>query len=151
METIESPVIKPRFTTRKLAKELGIQIIGINRFFRHVKYTGPLTRSQANVLFKLTENRVWRVSDLALVEGVRVPSMTELIKKMQSQGLVDKTDSTDDLRGVEITITKEGRKLIKEHMVQDLHIIAERVATLSEEEKYILEKAIPVIARLFNV
>src|SRR5215210_2634671 len=99
MDIVNPPI---QLTTRKLAKEFGKRVINIHRYLRQVKSALPVTESQSFVLTLLMDSRPWRISDLAAVEGVRVPSMTELIGRMEKQGLVSKQEVSHDLRGVEV-------------------------------------------------
>jgi DNA-binding MarR family transcriptional regulator len=109
-----------------------------------------LTPSQATVLTLLLDDRAWRLSDLASATGVRPPSMTELISRMERQGWLRKMDTVYDRRGVAVTITEEGRKHIHALNRRQVDLIAGRLALLSDEEKRIIEQALPVLDKLFS-
>ena len=109
-----------------------------------------LTPSQATVLTLLLDERAWRLSDLASATGVRPPSMTELISRMERQGWLCKMDTEYDRRGVAVTITEEGRKQIHALNRRQVDLIAGRLALLSDEEKRIIEQVLPVLDKLFN-
>src|SRR5205085_2502080 len=115
-----------------------------------VKSALPVSESQSFVLTLLMDNRPWRISDLAAVEGVRVPSMTELIGRMEKQGLVSKQDVSHDLRGVEVIITEKGRGLMQNHLRQYVDLMTQRMAVLNDEEKAAIIKILPVLDRLFG-
>jgi DNA-binding MarR family transcriptional regulator len=76
--------------------------------------------------------------------------MTELVSRMQRQGWLRKSDTTHDRRGVEVTITEEGRAIIQEFMRRQVDTIAQRLALLPDEEKAAIERALPAIDHLLN-
>ena len=76
--------------------------------------------------------------------------MTELIARMQRQGWLQKANTTHDRCEVEVTITGEGRTLIRDLMPRQIDIIVQRLALLSDEEKAAIERALPAIDHLLN-
>jgi DNA-binding MarR family transcriptional regulator len=150
MDIVEQPLARQQRTVRALAKQLGLRIISLNQFFLQRMQHEMLTPSQAAVLNLLMDNRSWRISDLASAEGVRPPSMTELVSRMQRQGWLRKSDTTHDRRGVEVTITEEGRAIIQELLRRQVDMIAQRLALLPDEEKAAIERALPAIDHLLN-
>jgi DNA-binding MarR family transcriptional regulator len=139
-----------QITTRKLAKEFGKRVINIHRYLRRVKNSLPVSESQSFVLTLLMDKRPWRISDLAVAEGVRVPSITELVSRMERQGLVSKSDASGDLRGVEVLITEKGRELMQNHLRQYVELMTRRLGQLTNEEKEAILNVLPVLDRLFG-
>ena len=137
-------------TARQLARQLGLRIINITQFLTRRMQHEVLTPSQATVLTLLQDGRAWRLSDLASATGVRPPSMTELISRMERQGMLRKMDAVHDRRGVAVTITDEGRTLLQALNRRQIDLIAGRLALFSDEEKRIIEQALPVLDRLFG-
>lgn len=150
MDTEKPSVEQQPLTARGLAKQLGLRIIRITQFLTRQMHQEVLTPSQATVLTLLQDGRAWRLSDLASATGVRPPSMTELISRMERQGWLSKMDTAHDRRGVAVTITEEGRTLLQALNRRQIDLIAGRLALLSDEEKRIIEQALPVLDRLFS-
>jgi len=150
MDTGKSSVERQQITARGLAKQLGLRIVRITQFLTRQMQQEVLTPSQATVLTLLQDSRAWRLSDLASATGVRPPSMTELISRMERQGWLRKMDTAHDRRGVAVTITEEGRTLLQALNRRQIDLIAGRVALLSDEEKRMIEQALPVLDRLFS-
>ena len=150
MDTTKPSTERQPLTARQLAKQLGIRIINITQFLTRRMQQEVLTPSQATVLTLLQDGRAWRLSDLASATGVRPPSMTELISRMERQGWLRKMDTAHDRRGVAVTITEEGRTLLQELNRRQIDLISGRLALLSDEEKRIIEQALPVLDRLFS-
>ena len=135
--------------TRGLAKQLGLRLIRAYRFLRQ-REQDSLTLSQAVVLDLLGDERQWRVSDLAEFAGIRQPSMTDLIHRMERQGLLCKVQSLHDKRSVEVTITDEGRSVLRATNRRHVDNMSQRLALLSDEEKEVLERALPIFDILFG-
>jgi DNA-binding MarR family transcriptional regulator len=150
MNTGEPSVERQPLTARGLAKQLGLRIIRITQFLTRQMQQEVLTPSQATVLTLLQDGRAWRLSDLASATGVRPPSMTELISRMERQGWLGKMDTPHDRRGVAVTITEEGRTLLQALNRRQIDLIAGRLALLSDEEKRMIEQALPVLDHLFS-
>jgi DNA-binding MarR family transcriptional regulator len=135
--------------TRRLAKQLGLRLIRAYRFLRQ-REQDSLTLSQAVVLDLLGDERQWRVSELAEFAGIRQPSMTDLIHRMERQGLLCKVQSLHDKRSVEVTITDEGRSVLRATNRRHVDNMSQRLALLSDEEKEVLERALPIFDILFG-
>jgi DNA-binding MarR family transcriptional regulator len=150
MDTGKPSVERQQMTARGLAKQLGLRIIRITQFLTRQMQQEVLTPSQATVLTLLQDGRAWRLSDLASATGVRPPSMTELISRMERQGWLSKMDTAHDRRGVAVTITEEGRTLLQALNRRQIDLIAGRLALLSDEEKRMIEQALPILDRLFS-
>ncbi len=150
MDTGKPSVERQPLTVRGLAKQLGLRIIRITQFLTRQMQQEVLTPSQATVLTLLQDGRAWRLSDLASATGVRPPSMTELISRMERQGWLSKMDTAHDRRGVAVTITEEGRTLLQALNRRQIDLIAGRLALLSDEEKRMIEQTLPVLDRLFS-
>ena len=150
MNTVKPSVERQPLTARGLAKQLGLRIVRITQFLTRRMQQEVLTPSQATVLTLLQDDRAWRLSDLASATGVRPPSMTELVSRMERQGWLRKMDTARDRRGVAVTITEEGRAVIQALNRRQVDLIAQRLALLSDEEKRIIEQALPVLDHLFS-
>lgn len=139
------------FTVWHLAKQIGLHIVRSSQFLLPRLHQETLTKSQAFVLHLFLEKeQAWRVSDLAFASDVRLPSMTDLISRMERQGWVHKTGTAHDRRGVAVTITEEGRAILRDFERRQVHLIAQRLALLSDEDKAAIAQAIPALNRLFN-
>lgn len=150
MDTGKPSVERQPLSARVLAKQLGLRIVRIKQFLTQRMQQEELTPSQATVLTLLLDDRAWRLSDLACATGVRPPSITELVSRMERQGWLRKMDTAHDRRGVAVRITEEGRTLIHALNRHQIDLIAGRLALLSDDEKLIIEQALPVLDRLFS-
>src|ERR1700756_2724770 len=72
---------------------------------RHLR--GPLSRPEIVVLNAL-QGGPQRITDLAELEGVAQPTMTQLVNRLERQGLVSRERQRDDGRVVVVSTTETG-------------------------------------------
>src|SRR3954451_7553890 len=75
-----------------------------------------------------------RLTALAAKEGISQPSMTQLIKRLELQGLVARVADPDDGRAALIGITDHGREVIDDRMRIRRERLGELLETLTPEE-----------------
>jgi DNA-binding MarR family transcriptional regulator len=93
-----------------------------------------------------------RLTTLAAKEGVSQPSMTQLIQRLERQGLVTRLADPDDGRAALIGITECGQKLLDDRKRLRRERLTALLATLTVEEESALwlsaRVALPVLCRL---
>jgi DNA-binding MarR family transcriptional regulator len=72
-----------------------------------------VSRTEAGVLSTLREGS-HRITDLATTEALAQPTVTQLVDKLESRGLVTRRRSGDDGRVVLVEITEAGRVKLEE-------------------------------------
>ncbi|MDT5303559.1 MAG: hypothetical protein QOG79_6881 [Mycobacterium sp.] len=106
---------------------------------RHLSYGQGQSLTSSTVLALLADEGPARISVLAAASGVTQPSMTELVGRLQREGLVTRFTDPQDARATVVDITASGRarrnklqKSIHDRVVELLDILpAEDQATLS--------------------
>src|ERR1700759_1594123 len=104
------------------------------------------------VLATLGEDGPTRLTALAAPNGVSQPAMTQLVGRLERDGLVVRLVDPDDARATLVDITDAGRALRAElHEAQNDHL-AELLETLSREDEATLglamRVALPLMQRL---
>jgi DNA-binding MarR family transcriptional regulator len=104
------------------------------------------------VLATLEEDGPTRLTALAAPNGVSQPAMTQLVGRLERDGLVVRLVDPDDARATLVDITGAGRALRAElHEAQNDHL-AELLETLSPEDEATLglamRVALPLMQRL---
>ena len=93
-----------------------------------------------------------RLTVLAAKEGVSQPSMTQLIQRLERQGLVTRLADPEDGRATLVGITAQGQRLLDDRKRRRRERLAALFATLSAEERNALWLsalvADPVVCRL---
>ena len=95
-----------------------------------------------------------RLTALATAEGVSQPSMSQLVQRLERQGLVIRVNDPDDGRAALIGITDAGRAVIAERQRALRGRLADLLSTLSAEDEAALTLAMhvaqPIIGRMIR-
>ena len=88
------------------------------------------------------------LSELAVAEQVRLPTISRLIKDLESEGLVRRLKAGDDARVQRVEATAKGRKLLQEGRRRRVSRLAADLAELSVTERARLGEAAELMERL---
>jgi DNA-binding MarR family transcriptional regulator len=88
------------------------------------------------------------LASLAHAEGVKPPTMSTLVAELENAGLVAKSPDPKDGRGLVITATAKGRRIMLQGRDRRLALLKERLAGLAPAEIARLEAAAPLLLRL---
>ena len=91
-------------------------------------------------------------SELAVLTRITTQSMSQILKKMETQGLIGRTGSEEDKRKMHISLTPAGEKLVKQNRYERDIFLQKRIETLlTEKEVALLEKVVPILDKLAAV
>jgi DNA-binding MarR family transcriptional regulator len=117
---------------------------------RHIARSTSLT-SRA-VLRALREDGPTRLTELACSQGVSQPAMTQLVGRLEREGLVVRLIDPEDARATLVDITEGGRTVWTELKESRRERLAELLDTLSPDEEATLglamRVALPLIEQL---
>lgn len=114
---------------------------------RSIDAEGELSTNQVSTLNMISAQPM-RVSAIAKYAGIRVPSATEQVIKLEAAGLVRRMPDESDARAVLVHLTETGRKMLAEANRRRNANMAAALETLSAGEKQAINDAIPAIAKL---
>lgn len=117
--------------------------------FRRLDPEGELTAAQLSLLSMISDGGL-RVGDIARNLGIKVPSATEQIIKLERAGLVTRQPDPDDSRAVQVVTTQAGIAAVESANHRRNAMVAELLQGLSREEVESLAAALPVMAKLNN-
>jgi DNA-binding MarR family transcriptional regulator len=121
---------------------------------RHLEDRQRLSLTTVAVLDRLHRDGPVRLTALAAGAGVSQPTMTELVQRLASQGLVTRVSDPADGRVALVDITDTGRALLADRR-QDRHDrLADLMARLPAEDEAALalamHVALPIVQRLIH-
>lgn len=114
---------------------------------RRLDADAELSAAQLSVLNMLAEGGL-RVSKIAANLGVRVPSATEQISRLEAAGLVERRADPSDSRAVVVWLSEPGRSAAGAANRRRDVLIAGILARLAPEERTQLEAVLPVFAKI---
>lgn len=115
---------------------------------QHAQYA--LSRAQTSILNTLACHGLLRMSDLARLENIRVPTTSNAVTVIESMGYVERVPDADDRRGVSVAITELGRTRIAEVLAARDHDMADRICELDRDHRDALTAAVPALTALLD-
>ena len=89
-----------------------------------------------------------RVGEIARNLGVKVPSATEQIIKLERAGLARREPDPNDSRAVRVTLTGAGRVAVGSANERRNAVLAGILSSLSDNDRSALAAALPVIGKI---
>jgi DNA-binding MarR family transcriptional regulator len=132
-----------------LAAELDRRIAGLVRVLRGQTGAG-LSVTALSTLRRVAEGEESRITDLAAAEAVAQPSMTALIGRLETRGLVRREPDPADRRAVRVAITDAGSEQLAAVRAARAELLGERIAALDESSKAALVAVLPVLDSLLS-
>jgi len=134
--------------TGPLAATLRDVIMRLNRRVRQAQPVGELTLTQISALNSLELSGALSPRELAECERVQPPTMTRIVAKLEERGLVQRTPHPTDGRQVILAATEAGRAVVAGHRRARDAWLAQRLATLSADERDTLRRAAELLDRI---
>lgn len=128
-----------RFVIGRLARQVRQETVG-----------DDVTPSMLSALATIERRGPLTLGALAAAERIQPPSMTKLVARLEETGLVMREVDAQDRRVVRVQVTREGKRLMDRARSRGSAYLASRLATLSPEERAVVEAALPVLERLLE-
>lgn len=143
-QPIESPEVA------ELASQLRLAVARLSRRIRQqAAVTGEeLTASTQGALATIERLGPITLGELAAVEQVQPPSMTRIVGRLEEWGYATRVVDADDRRVARAAITDSGRELLARSRTRKDAFLARRVADLTDSERALLARALPLLERL---
>jgi DNA-binding MarR family transcriptional regulator len=134
----------------ELASQLRLAVARLNRRVRQqAAATGEeLTASTQAALASIERLGPITLGELAAVEQVQPPSMTRIVARLEEWGYATRVVDPSDRRVARAAITDAGRDLLARSRTRKDAYLARRIAELSDAERALLARALPLLERL---
>lgn len=133
-----------------LATEFRPILLRMDLLTRRQNTQYALSRAQTSILHTLARHDCLRMSDLARLENVRVPTTSNSVTVIEAMGYVRRVRDKSDGRGVCVELTELGRARITQVIAARDQDFAERLARLDPEHLACLSAAIPALNALLD-
>ena len=124
--------------------------IALLRRLRRVDEAHGFSGPRASALSVLVFRGPQSLAELAAAEGVKPPTMSRLVKAMREEGLVEAHAREEDLRGIRISASARGRKLMLAGRARRLLEIRRLLGGASKAEREALEKVVAMLERVLR-
>ena len=124
---------------------------GFERFFETLRRITPreeLSLTAASTLRRLERNGPSRLCELHAPEGVSQPAMTQLVTRLEKEGLAERDSDPADGRAVVVSITDAGRAAVARRREGRAQALSGLLQGLTPAEHAALVAALPALERL---
>jgi len=134
----------------ELASHLRLAVARLSRRIRQqAAATGEeLTASTQAALASIQRLGPITLGELAAVERVQPPSMTRIVGRLEEWGYAKRVVDPDDRRVARAEITDAGVELLARSRTRKDAFLAQRIAELTDAERTLLARALPLLERL---
>jgi len=140
MATTSTPPETPSELREELAPRLRWTITRLARRLRQESGT-DLGPSQVAALASIERHGPLSPSEVAQIERIKRPTATRIVGHLEKAGLVERVKDPADGRASILTITAEGRGLLKRLRERKTAYLASRLGKLDAEDRRTLERA----------
>lgn len=118
---------------------------------RRLPAPGGLSLATAATLNTLERYGPARLGELACSENVSQPGMTQLVARLEREGLAERRPDPHDGRAIQVAITAAGQLLVEQRRAARREQIARHVDAFDDEQRRILAAALPALERLADI
>jgi DNA-binding MarR family transcriptional regulator len=110
-----------------------------------------LSLTAASTLRRLSDAGPQRLCDLHAPEGVTQPAMTQLVTRLEKDGLAQRGGDPADGRVVVVSITDAGRAFVARRRANHAEALSERLRALPDSDRAAILAALPAMERLSDL
>jgi DNA-binding MarR family transcriptional regulator len=133
---------------RDVAGRLHSAAIHLLRAARTVDAESGMSPARLSAMSVLVFGGPRTLGALAEVEGVRSPTMTQLVNGMEADGLVRRRAVREDGRRVVVEATSAGRRMLRKAQDRRLDVLVGLLAAADDAELDLIDRAAAVLDRL---
>ncbi|MCW2506408.1 MAG: hypothetical protein JWO79_4692 [Actinomycetia bacterium] len=121
---------------------------GVFDLLRRLTPVDGMSLTTAATLGRLDRHGEHRLSELACAEGVTQPAMTQLVSRLERDGLAERGSDPADGRVVLVRITEAGREAVRRRRSARIERMAELLPALPRPDQDAILAALPALDRL---
>lgn len=133
-----------------LAVSLRPILMRLDLLVRRQNSKHTLSRAQTSILKNLATHGDLRMSDLAKLENVRVPTTSNSVTVIEEMGYAERVRDSQDRRGVSVRLTEKGRNRINQVLAARDQDLATRLMSLPQAQRDALTEAVPALNALLD-
>ncbi|MFI5894447.1 MarR family winged helix-turn-helix transcriptional regulator [Actinoplanes sp. NPDC051513] len=142
-----------RQTTTISAEDQAIAT-GFERFYELLRRLTPraqLSLTAASTLRRLERGGPHRLCELHAPEGVSQPAMTQLVTRLEKEGLARRGSDPADGRAVVVTITEAGQEAVARRREGRTRALSALLEQLPADDHAAIVAALPALDRLSDL
>lgn len=135
-------------SSAELADGITVASATLVRWLRAADPSPVLSGPQASALAVVVYSGRIRMSDLARLEEVSRPTITNLAAELQTLGLIERGPDPGDGRVGWLSATERGRRILAEGQARRIAPLAKAIQGLSDAERSALADGMALLQRL---
>ncbi|HET6945964.1 MAG TPA: MarR family transcriptional regulator [Gaiellaceae bacterium] len=125
-------------------------LLRVGRELRREAREAGVSPEQVSLLVEIKYSPGIGVNELAARERVSAPAMSNHVDRLERDGLVTRTPSPNDRRRVGLTLTDEGKRVLRRVRSRRTAWLASRLGALDAAELAAVEAAVEPLSRLLG-
>jgi DNA-binding MarR family transcriptional regulator len=130
------------------AAALATALEALLTWARRLAPPGGLSLPATAALARLAREGPLGVSALAAAEGVSQPAMSQLVARLEREGLVVRGGRPDDRRSVVVRLTPDGERVVADRRAARAAALAELLEQAPPDDAALVGAAVPALLRL---
>lgn len=139
---IEMRMVLVRDLFTRISDKMMEQSVGILRF--------PVTMSQLKAMTALSEDSLLSMGELCKIANVKMPSLTKVVDRFESEGILKRVLDTRDRRVVKVCFTEKGKKLHRDVLKRRANELINLFGSLNKHERTLLADSLKNVEALLT-
>ena len=136
--------------TTELANRLRPVLLKLARELRREIHSLGVTGGQVSLLVQIKQSPGIGMRELAARERISVPGMSKFVARLEEAGLVRRDAVGGDKRRVGLTLTENGRRVLRSVRSKRTAWLSARLRVLEDDELEAVDRAIDPLLRLLG-
>ncbi|MCH5583387.1 MarR family transcriptional regulator [Shimazuella sp. AN120528] len=144
--------MKPKsYVTDFNVADFTMVIENLTRILIRLPSIEKLSFTTLSVLHTLSLKSPMRLTELTATEQVTQSAITQLVTRLERDGLVKRLADPNDGRVVQVHITTQGIDVIESRRLDRMDRLSKFIDGLTSEEKHAITSALPALKRLVEL
>lgn len=144
------PAALATIDTTELANRLRPVLLKLARELRREIHSLGVTGGQVSLLVQIRQSPGIGMRELAARERISVPGMSKFVARLEQAGLVRRDAVGGDKRRVGITLTEDGRRVLRSVRSKRTAWLSARLRMLDDDDLEAVDRAIDPLLRLLG-
>lgn len=134
----------------ELSSSLRSAISALHKGLRKQMYSvNSYSMTEMETIGHLFRNQSLLPGELAALTRIKAQSMSQILNKMEQQGVITRTPAKDDKRKVYVALTTAGKKMVEQTKYDRDEWLKNTIeASLTVKERELLAKALPILNKI---
>lgn len=128
--------------------ELAAALEDLLAWARRLVPPGELSLASTALLARLARSGGAGVSALAVAEGVSQPAMSQMVARLEREGLLTRERHPDDGRALVVVLSEAGREAVARRRSQRASALSALVEAAGADDAAVVDGATPALVRL---